>query len=407
MNRSLDGEVVIVGGGLAGGAAAAMLAQAGRRALLFEREAGSSNKICGEFLSAEAQQYLARIGLDLDAFGGHVISRLRLVRGDSVAEEILPFRGLGLSRRALDDALLNHAAACGADVRRGREVSIVRCASGVDVDVDGVGRWKPDTLLLATGKHDVRDLRRQLVKPAEDLVGFKTYFRLDRTQTRALSGSVEVIVFSHGYAGLQLVEGGHANLCLLADRAQFRQSGAAWDGLLQDLMRESAHLRQRLQGATPLLGRPLAIYRVPYGFVHAPQASDPPNVYRLGDQVAVIPSFSGDGMAIALHSAALAVHSHLRRRGARVYHRRIRADVAAQVARACTLYRFGRSAAGQAMLIPIARGWPRGLQWAARLTRVPPQAVTRVLASFKTATSTHAGAPTSTSHAPWPNLEPD
>ena len=380
MKRLLDGEVVIAGGGLAGGAAATMLAQAGRRVLLLEREAGASHKICGEFLSAEAQQYFARIGLDLGALGGQVISRLRLVRSDSVAEATLPFRGLGLSRRVLDNALLEHAAACGAVVRRGVEARIMKFESGVGIDVNGIGAWKPGTLLLATGKHDVRELRRQLVKPVEDLIGFKTYFELDTAQTQALTASVEVIVFSHGYAGLLLVEGGHANLCLLTDRAQFQRSGSTWDGLLRDLMLGSSHLRQRLHSATPLLERPLAIYRVPYGFVHAPLASDPHNVYRLGDQMAVIPSFSGDGMAIALHSAALAVKSHLAGSGAFEYHQRVRADVAAQVARASALYRFGRSVSGQAMLIPIARAWPRALQLAAAFTRVPRPAVARGLA---------------------------
>ena len=379
MNRFNKGEVVIVGGGLAGGAAAAMLAQAGRRTLLFEREAAPSHKICGEFLSAEAQTYLARVGINLDTLGGHVISRLRLVRGKWVAEATLPFRGLGLSRRVLDEALLEHASACGADVQRGHDVRVSKAASPVAIEIKSLGEWAPDALLLATGKHELRGLRRALVEPAEDLIGFKTYFRLDALQTQQLSASVEVIVFSHGYAGLQLVEGDQANLCLLTDRAQFQQSGATWDGLLRDLMRESAHLRERLHQATPLLERPLTIYRVPYGFVHAPLASEPSNVYRLGDQAAVIPSFAGDGMAIALHSAALAVRSQQNGCDAHPYHQRIRADVAAQVARASGLYRFGRSAAGRAMLLPMARIWPRALQLAAAFTRVPPRAVTRLL----------------------------
>lgn len=382
MSRIERDEVVIVGGGLAGGAAAAMLAQAGRRAIVFEREAGPTHKICGEFLSAEAQQYLARIGLDLDALGGHVISRLRLVRGDAVAESTLPFRGLGLSRRVLDEALLEHATGCGAEVHRGHELRVLRSPCGATVDLEGTGlaRWTPDTVLLATGKHDVRNVRRTLAAPAEDLVGLKMYFALDATQNDALSGSVEVMVFTHGYAGLQRVEAGRANLCLLTDRSQFQQSGGSWEGLLRDLMASSPHLRMRLQGATPLLDRPIAIFRVPYGFVHQPLATDAPNVYRLGDQVAVIPSFAGDGMAIALHSAALAVQSLLRGSTAYDYHQRVRADVARQVARATALYRFGRSAPGQAMLLPLARAWPSGIRLAAAVTRVPPRAVARGLA---------------------------
>ena len=379
MNRSENREVVIVGGGLAGGAAAALLAQAGRRALLFEREGAASHKICGEFLSAGAQQSLARIGFDLDVLGGNVITQLRLVRGSSVAEATLPFRALGLSRLALDGALLEYAHARGADVRRGCDARVLNTGTHADVEVEGMGHWTPDALLLATGKHDVRNLRRSLVKRAEDLIGFKMYFRLDVAQTRSLSGSVEVIVFSHGYAGLQLVENGHANLCLLTDRAQFQHSGSSWDGLLRDLMRDSAHLRQRLHQATPLLERPLTIYRVPYGFVHAPLTLDPRNVYRLGDQAAVIPSFAGDGMAIALHSAALAVQSQRSELSAYQYHQRLRADVSAQVARASALYHFGRWAPGRTLLIPIARAWPRAMQLAATLTRVPPKAVTRLL----------------------------
>ena len=370
--------VVIVGGGLAGGAAAAMLARAGRRVLLFERDAAPLHKICGEFLSAAAQQYLVRIGLDLDALGGNVITRMRLVRGSSVAEATLPFRGLGLSRRVLDGALLEYAQLCGADVRRGHVARLQRTDARADVQVEGIGRWTPDALLLATGKHDVRNLRRSLCEPAEDLIGFKTYFRLDPAQTRALSESVEVIVFACGYAGLQLVENGHANLCLLTDLKQFQKSGATWDGLLHDLMHESTHLRQRLHHATPLLERPLTIYRVPYGFVHAPLAHDPCNVYRLGDQAAVIPSFAGDGMAIALHSAALAVQAQQNELGAYQYHQQIRADVGAQVERASALYRFGRSTPGRSLLIPIARACPFALQVAAALTRVPPRAVTRL-----------------------------
>ncbi|MGZ9074718.1 MAG: NAD(P)/FAD-dependent oxidoreductase [Burkholderiaceae bacterium] len=383
MKSSVAGEVVIAGGGLAGSAAAAMLARAGRQAVLFERETAPSHKICGEFLSAEAQQYLARIGFALHALGGHVISQLRLVRGGSVAETPLPFRGLGLSRRVLDEALLEYAAACGAHVHRGASVRVQaddRAEAKIEIGIDNFGRWTPDLVLLATGKHDVRGLRRTLGSPAEDLIGFKMHFRLDAAQTQALRGSVEVIVFLGGYAGLQLVENGRANLCLLINCEQLQQSGGAWEELLRDLMRASAHLKQRLQNATPLLARPLAIYRVPYGFVHSPRASDAPNVYRLGDQVAVIPSFTGDGMAIALHSAALAVKSMLSGRTAGAYHRRIRGDVGAQVARAGALYRFGRSAPGQALLVPAARAWPSGVQLAAAFTRVSTRAVESALA---------------------------
>ena len=60
------------------------------------------------------------------------------------------------------------------------------------------------------------------------------------------------------------------------------------------------HLATRLSGAEAVLAAPLSIAGVPYGFIHQHAADDPDRVFRLGDQAAVIQSFTGDGMAIAL-----------------------------------------------------------------------------------------------------------
>jgi flavin-dependent dehydrogenase len=375
-----DAEVVVAGGGLAGAAAACRLAQAGRAVLLLERESITANKICGEFLSEEAQRYLDRIGLDLDALGGEPIARLRLIRGDVIAETALPFKGLGLSRRTLDSALLDHAAASGAQVRRGCRVNVSSVAGPIVLDVPEIGKITADTLLLATGKHDMRPLQRQLATAPEDLVGFKTYFSLSADQARALEGHIEVILFDQGYAGLQLVDGGRANLCLLTERGHLQRSGGNWEGLLHALQTRIPHLQRRLQGATALLDRPLSIFRVPYGFVHTPSSVDPLGVYRLGDQVGVIASFSGDGMSIALHSAALASHAYLNGKSAQEYHRHIRRDIKRQIRRADAMYRVGRWAPAQRLLMHIARAWPRGLQLAAAATRVPAQAVSKAIA---------------------------
>lgn len=344
--------LVIAGGGLAGASAACALAQAGQRVVVMERSTGPSDKICGEFLSTEAQHYLARIGLDPLVLGGHVITRMRVVRGSRVVQADLPFRGLGLSRRVLDEALLHHATASGAEVRRGETVGVM----------------SPEIRFLATGKHDVRNDRRALGNPPEELVGFKMYFRLKPRQQEELSGAVEVILFADGYAGLQLVEGGKANLCLLIHRDRLARVGGTWNALLADLQRESPRLRQRLGGGEPLLERPLTIARVPYGFMHTPALSE--TTFRLGDQACVIPSFSGDGMSMALHSAALAVRCHLRGESAHDYHRRLRADVSGPIRRAGAIYRLGRWVPGQVALMQAMRVWPGLLRRAAMATRV-------------------------------------
>src|ERR1700722_6384429 len=61
--------IVVAGGGLAGAAAACLLSRAGRQTLLIERETQATDKICGEFISAEAQENYRSLGLNLAALG--------------------------------------------------------------------------------------------------------------------------------------------------------------------------------------------------------------------------------------------------------------------------------------------------------------------------------------------------
>lgn len=372
-------EVVVVGGGLAGAGAACVLAKAGREVILLEREASATHKVCGEFLSTETQSYLRRLGLDLDALDGHNISHLRLVCQKKCVETALPFNGLGLSRYCLDEALLRHARQCGALLRRGQRASVASTVEAINLDVQNAGTVRTNNLFLATGKHDLRELRRKPLTPPEDMVGFKMYFDVDGEQRKALANHVELVLFAHGYAGLQRVEDGRVNLCLLAERSWLTACGGTWAGLLEELLRTCPHLQRRLSNASPLLAQPLSIYRVPYGFVYDPPADNADNIYRLGDQVGVISSFSGDGMGIALHSGVLAATHYLAGLGAGSYHRQIRHDIANQIWRAGLLYRASRWVPSRRLLMGWAGLMPRSLSIAASLTRIPPAAVTQAM----------------------------
>jgi flavin-dependent dehydrogenase len=136
-----------------------------------------------------------------------------------------------------------------------------------------------------------------------------------------------------------------------------------------------------LAGAVALAPRPLSIFRVPYGFVHAPLADDPPGIFRLGDQMGVISSFTGDGMSIALHSALVAASSYLSGATAVAYHRHLRHDIAGQIRRAGALYRLGTVVTLQPFLMHLAALWPGGLRLAATSTRVSPRAVSREMSA--------------------------
>lgn len=339
-------EVLVAGGGLAGGAAALALAREGRRVLLLEREAGPHHKLCGEFLSAEGAAMLEGLGLGPQGLGAAPVERLRLAAGRWDAAAALPFRAWGLSRRALDAALLDAAAAAGAEVRRGVAVRAVG-PDGTARLADGACLSAGRTL-LATGKHAMRGWARQAGRP---MLGFKLHLALAPEQVRRLEGHVELHLLPGGYAGLQTVEGGVANLCWL------RREGG------RELPRPPGSLlAERLAGARPLWDRPLAIARVPYGHLHAPEPGE--RVFRLGDQAAVTPSFTGDGMAIALHSGLLA--ARMIGGEAPGFHAALRRDVGGQLRRAGWLLRLmGLPAVLAARLLPGL------LPWGARWTRLP------------------------------------
>jgi flavin-dependent dehydrogenase len=354
-----DAGVVVAGGGPAGAAAACHLARAGRAVTVIERDAAPAHRVCGEFLGGDALAELALLGIDVPALGGVAIDRLRLVRGARMVEAALPFAAAGVSRQVLDAALLQAAARAGAVVRRGETVGAVSAR-----EVRTEQRALPAAaVLLATGKHELRGWRR--AHPRPDWVGFKTHAVLAPLQAAALAGAVELMLFADAYVGLQMVDAGTANLCLLADAARLRRDGG-WDGLLAGLRAACRHLDARLSGAA-LWPRPLAIAGVPYGFLH--RATEDA-VFRLGDQMGVIASFTGDGMAIALRTGRLAADCVAAGLGPAEYHRRAAATLRRPLRVAGALYDAGRVPIVQAAMVQAARLWPGCLAAAGRMTRL-------------------------------------
>ena len=106
-------ETLIVGGGPAGAALGVRLGLAGREVLLLERLAGPNDKVCGEFLSPETSPFFRTVGIDLRALGAETIRGVRLATHSIIAEVPLPQPAHSLSRKVLDEALLERASAAG------------------------------------------------------------------------------------------------------------------------------------------------------------------------------------------------------------------------------------------------------------------------------------------------------
>jgi menaquinone-9 beta-reductase len=358
-------DAVVVGGGPAGAALAAALGQAGRRVLVLERTPGPHQKVCGEFLSHEAIFYLRRLGLDPAPMGAVPIAKVALVRRNAAASVDLPFPAASLSRFCLDEALLNRAREAGAAIRRGCRVRAIDRQDDLWRVAGDNGTVLCRDLFLATGKHDVHGWKRPPGRQA-DLIGFKQQVRLAAPKTPAAAGRVELHLFPGGYCGVEPVEGGVLNLSLVVRKGRYAALGS-WDALWDHMCASSPALARRTHGAVSLTARPLAIGAIPYGFVR--RHSD--GAWYLGDQAAVIPSFAGNGISMALHSAHLAATCYLSGQSADAFQRHFARDVGRQVQAATFLSRLLVSPPAQAVLAAGARALPGLMRTIARGTRLP------------------------------------
>lgn len=363
-------EVFVIGGGVAGCAAAIALSRNGRSVTLIEREPIPRHKVCGEFLSGEALEDLRALGIDVTALGAVPIDHVRLAAARRAAEAPLPFPAASLSRKTLDTALIAAALAAGVRVERGRSVQALnRTATGMwQATLDDGALCQAPTAFLATGKHDLRGHARP--KDPQRWVAFKMYYRLAPAQSAELAGASELMLYPGGYGGIQPVEGGIANLCWVVQQRYLARVGHRWDSFLDKFQQDCPHLAMRLAGAEPLLDKPIAVTHIPYG--HIRRTTDD-GLYCIGDQAAVIPSFTGDGISIALHTARCAVAAYLADESAPLFQARLRSALLPQM-RLAELAADGlNNSLARAVLPFCLRVWPGVMRVTASLTRIAAQ----------------------------------
>ena len=309
-------DVAVVGGGPAGCSAAIHLARRGARVVLLEARAYPHDKLCGEFLSPECAGLLDGLGLTpaRQALGPAAIDTVYLsAPGGAAWHTPLPGTALGLSRRALDQALALRTQALGVDLRTG--VSVTRIdgdlGHGFALRVTG-GAGEPlraRAVIAAHGRRGALDRalnRRFLQRPAA-FVALKAHFA-----GPPLPGRIELHGFEGGYCGMSEIERGAAphgrvtNVCLLVREAVFRRAAEAGPEKVPAFIRwmrgQNPRLDEWFTQATLLDERWLSIAQVPFG----PKRPVVAQVLMAGDSAGLITPLAGDGIAMALRGGQMA-----------------------------------------------------------------------------------------------------
>jgi flavin-dependent dehydrogenase len=363
----LQNEVLIIGGGVAGCAASIGLARKGRSVTLIEREPAPRHKVCGEFLSGEALEDLHALGINVASLGAVPINYVRLAASRRAAQAPLPFLAASLTRKTLDTALIAAAIDSGVRLKRGRSVqSLSRSTATLwQATLDDGTTFEAPTVFLASGKHDLRGHSRP--KDPHHWVAFKMYYRMTAAQTADLGGASELTLYAGGYGGIQPVEDGNTNFCCVVQRKYFAGAGLRWEGLVAKMQQDCPHLAMRLEGAEPLLEKPITVTHIPYGYL---RRTTEEGLYCIGDQAAVIPSFTGDGISIALHTARRATAAYLAGQSARAFQPKLRSAMVPQM-RLAELAANGLNNAFARAVLPFCLGvWPGAMRVTARMTRV-------------------------------------
>jgi geranylgeranyl reductase family protein len=315
-------DVIVVGGGPAGSSAAWRAATLGARVLLLDKAEFPRDKPCGDGLTPRAVASIGALGLENELKRFNRVERLRVNGADRTLtfdwpkSDDFPDHGYVVARTDLDELMLRHAQATGAEVREGVSVTGPIVQNGVVRGVIAKRNGKVEDLrasvvIAADGASSrvaravgmVQDAKRpmgiavrahfQAERPASDDDVIESYLEL-RDDEALLPGYGWIFPMGEGrinvgvgilstYKGWRDVNTAHLM------EAFMRALPADWK--LPDV----SALRQTGQ---------LKGWRLPMGLGVMPPWR--PGVMAVGDAAGVVNPFNGEGISEAVESGVLA-----------------------------------------------------------------------------------------------------
>jgi flavin-dependent dehydrogenase len=265
-------HIEIVGGGLAGLSLGLALRREGVPVTVFEAGGYPRHRVCGEFIAGLDPRTVESLGL------GDTLSDARphnavtyYLRGRALPPFRLPGTAWGISRHTLDARLARAFVAAGGDLR-----------THTRVDEGGA----PEGRVFAAGRR----------RTGPFWVGLKVHVR-----NFELSNDFEVHLGDRAYVGLSRIETGDINVCGIFAQ---REVAARGIGLIPGYLAAAGlgGLAERM-GSADVDAESYCVTAAPLGDRRIAESD---RVW-IGDACASIPPFTGNGLAMALQGAELAV----------------------------------------------------------------------------------------------------
>ena len=308
-------DVLIAGAGPAGSATAIHLARAGHRVVVIDRARFPRDKACSEYLSPECVRQLDGLGLlpALLADGAQPLHGTRVFapRGSTLTgrfDRALPrpaqTSGLAISRRILDQHLLNAARAAGAEVREQTTVEELvydgGAVAGAVVRDEATGRSTIRSRLVI-GADGLRSVVARRLGRRSHGGPSRLAFVAHVAGVPGLDGLAEMHVGAEGYVGLNRIGADLANVALVVPRSRVAAARGRSSAYFFDMLERFPGVRGRVSSARlvrdVMVTGPFAAWS---GRVTAEGA------LLVGDAADFFDPFTGEGICSALRGAALA-----------------------------------------------------------------------------------------------------
>lgn len=304
--ETIKTEVAIIGAGPTGLVASQLLAKAGVKVHVFEKNEMPKHKVCGEYISNEVFQFLIDLGNPIEKSGYGDIKNLSLSSPDGeVLKASLPLGGFGLSRYKFDDLLANHAKNLGVNIHQLTSIENIEKVEDEYVLTAKSGqKIHANWVIGAQGKRSEldRNLNRKFWNRRSHFMGVKYHVKGDFDQN-----SIFLDIFKDGYCGLSKVENDLYCLCYLVRSSKLKSAGSL--ALMEkEIAKENPRFAQRLSLAKKVNETPYVINQVSF----LEKEKSLLGILMAGDAAGMISPLCGNGMAMGIQAAQLAVDSYLK-----------------------------------------------------------------------------------------------